>query len=112
MQLLRGYPKGLKVALALFVLVISLMLATSIYWYGGSIFCRSIAFCSDLAYHLGIGNSLLYSHFPPKYYFSAGTENVFPFIADLYMSVLYEQGAGFVLAVVVPSVMCFFPQLY
>ncbi len=50
----------------------------------------------DYLYHLGIGNSLIYTGFPPKLPYAAGALNIYPFIPDFYYSMLVYSGAGLI----------------
>lgn len=52
----------------------------------------SFNYGGDLLFHLGQGNSLIYSGFPPKYLYSYNATNVFPFISDFYSAMLLYNG--------------------
>jgi hypothetical protein len=75
--------------------------------YSNGIYCID-ASCSDALYHIGIGYSVAFGHFPPEYYFTIGTKNVFPFMSDLYMGMLHRFGLGIVGALLLPDVMLVF----
>ncbi|MEM0148932.1 MAG: hypothetical protein QW346_01565 [Candidatus Micrarchaeaceae archaeon] len=88
--------------------IIAFVLLSSLYMKNGTLYCIGPAICSDLMYHIGIGNSLIYTHFPPKYLFTINAINVFPFISDFYTAVLIKFGLGLQLAVLLPDLMLFF----
>lgn len=50
----------------------------------------------DFLFHLGIGNSLIYGPFPPRFPYAAGAINVYPFIPDFYDAILISTGMGLV----------------
>ncbi|MEM0201954.1 MAG: hypothetical protein QXR73_02155 [Candidatus Micrarchaeaceae archaeon] len=75
--------------------------------YSNGIYCID-ASCSDALYHIGIGYSVAFGNFPPEYYFTVGTKNVFPFMSDLYMGMLHRFGMGIVGALLLPDVMLVF----
>jgi hypothetical protein len=52
----------------------------------------SFNYGGDLLFHLGQGNSLIYSGFPPRYLYSYNATNVFPFISDFYSAMLLYNG--------------------
>ena len=88
--------------------IIAAVLVSSLYMSKGTLYCIGPAICSDLMYHTGIGNSLLYTHFPPKYLFTINTKNVFPFIADFYSAILMRYGLGIRWSTLLPDLMLFF----
>ncbi len=47
---------------------------------------------SDFLFHVSIGNSLIYTGWPPKLLYANGALNVFPFIADFYTAMLSFGG--------------------
>ena len=47
---------------------------------------------TDFLFHLSIGNSLVYTGWPPKLLYANYATNVFPFIADFYVSILTFNG--------------------
>ena len=51
----------------------------------------------DFLFHLGIGNSLIYGPFPPRFPYAAGATNVYPFIPDFYSEILVYTGLGLVM---------------
>lgn len=51
----------------------------------------------DYLFHLGIGNSLIYSGFPPRFPYASGAINVYPFIPDFYSAILINSGMGLVM---------------
>ncbi len=59
---------------------------------GGSVYCYNNEMCSDILYHIGIGNSVVYKSFPPAYPFSIDSINVFPFVFDMYTMLLVKFG--------------------
>ncbi|MEM3415845.1 MAG: hypothetical protein QW719_00705, partial [Candidatus Micrarchaeaceae archaeon] len=88
--------------------IIAFVLLSSLYMKNGTLYCLGPAICSDLMYHIGIGNSLIYTHFPPKYLFTIDATNVFPFISDFYTAVLIRFGLGLQWAVLLPDLILFF----
>ncbi|MDE1851482.1 MAG: hypothetical protein KGH69_02215 [Candidatus Micrarchaeota archaeon] len=105
-------PTGLLPIIAAVFLVLFVFWFTSMYQGDGALFCRSNAACSDLLYHVGIGNSLLYHGPMPPYPYSIGTVNVFPFVFDLYSSLLMKLGLGMVYATMVPDILLLFSLAY
>ena len=93
-------------ALAITV-IIAIIFIASTGNYANGIYCID-ASCSDALYHIGIGYSVAFGHFPPEYYFTVGTKNVFPFMSDLYMGMLHRFGLGTVGALMLPDVMLVF----
>lgn len=85
---------------------------TSMYQSNGSLYCRNNAACSDLLYHFGIGNSLLYHKPPPPYLFSINTVNIFPFVFDFYSSLLLNLGFGMFYANMIPDILLLFSVAY
>ena len=51
----------------------------------------------DYLFHLGIGNSLIYSGFPPRFPYASGAIDVYPFIPDFYSAILVNSGMGLVM---------------
>ena len=51
---------------------------------------------TDSLFHLSIGNSLIYTGWPPKLLYADYARNVFPFITDFYTSMLSFNGVPFV----------------
>lgn len=49
---------------------------------------------TDFLFHLSIGNSVVYTTFPPKLLYTANTTNVFPFITDFFSAMLTYTGIG------------------
>ncbi|MEM3661928.1 MAG: hypothetical protein QXG73_03815, partial [Candidatus Micrarchaeaceae archaeon] len=92
--------------------IIAFVLLSSLYMKNGTLYCIGPAICSDLMYHIGIGNSLIYTHFPPKYLFTINATNVFPFISDFYTAVLIRFGMGLRWAVLLPDLMLFFSAVF
>jgi len=103
----RSFKKVIIWSLAVYA-VIAFVLISSLYMKNGTLYCIGPAICSDLMYHIGIGNSLIYTRFPPKYTFTIDAINVFPFIIDFYTAVLIRYGLGLVWAVLLPDLMLFF----
>ncbi len=92
--------------------IIAFVLLSSLYMSNGSLYCIGPQMCSDLMYHIGIGNSLVYTHFPPKYFFSINSTNVFPFISDFYTAVLMKYGMSLRWAVLIPDLLLFFSAIF
>jgi hypothetical protein len=88
--------------------IIAFVLISSLYMKDGTLYCIGPAICSDLMYHIGIGNSLIYTPFPPRYLFTLNTTNIFPFISDFYTATLIKYGIGLRWAVLLPDLMLFF----
>jgi len=103
----RSFKKVIIWSLAVYA-IIAFVLISSLYMKNGTLYCIGPSICSDLMYHVGIGNSLIYTHFPPKYTFTIDAKNVFPFISDFYTAVLIRYGLGLVWAVLLPDLMLFF----
>jgi hypothetical protein len=51
---------------------------------------------TDFLFHVSIGNSVVYTGFPPKLLYIANQTNAFPFIADFYTSILAYTGINIV----------------
>ncbi|MDE1855340.1 MAG: hypothetical protein KGH57_03430 [Candidatus Micrarchaeota archaeon] len=100
-------PKGIEYTMLLVYGIIAFVLITSMYMYNGSLYCVGPAICSDLLYHMGIGNSVIYGGFPPKFPFTIDTLNVFPFINDFYSALLMRYGFGLVAAALLPYLLLF-----
>lgn len=86
--------KGLYIAIILIAFALIFLqshgiMATS---QGGTV--ATFNYGGDLLFHLGVGNSLIYSGFPPKYLYSYNATNVFPFISDFYSAMLLYNGFG------------------
>ncbi len=93
-------------AIAITIIIIIIFVA-GIGYYGNGIYCID-ASCSDTLYHIGIGYSVAFGSYPPSYYFTTGTKNVFPFMSDLYMGMLHRFGLGIVGSILVPDIMLIF----
>jgi len=87
--------------------IIAFVLISSLYMKDGTLYCIGPAICSDLMYHIGIGNSLIYTHFPPRYLFTLNTTNIFPFISDFYTATLIKYGLGLRWSVLLPDLTLF-----
>jgi|GEM_PF-5659206 len=103
-----GMPKALFLATFTIFIIMDLVIVTTLFTKNGAIYCANINTCSDLSYHIGIGNSIIYTHFPPKYLFTIQTKNVFPFITDLYASLLIYYGMPLVATIYVQDILLFF----
>jgi hypothetical protein len=104
---LTAMPKEIAYVILLVYGVIAFVLLTSLYMYNGALYCLGPSICSDLLYHIGIGNSLIYSGFPPQFPYTIGAVNVFPFINDFYSALLIKYGLGLVGAAIVPYLILF-----
>jgi hypothetical protein len=101
-------PKLLFVSFLLLFAVLAVIFSTSMYYYGGNLYCSNIGMCSDISYHVGIGESLLHTGFPPKYPFAIDTINIFPFIADFYTAILIEYGMGLIPSIIASDLILIF----
>ncbi|MGC8710603.1 MAG: hypothetical protein ACP5RF_03290 [Candidatus Micrarchaeia archaeon] len=102
-----SFRKVIAVSLIVYV-IIAFVLLSSMYMENGTLYCIGPAICSDLMYHIGIGNSLIFTSFPPKYLFTINATNVFPFISDFYTAVLMNYGMGLNLSAMLPYLLFFF----
>ncbi len=62
----------------------------------------------DYLFHLGIGNSLIYGGFPPRFPYAAGAIDVYPFIPDFYSAILVNSGMGLVVPFYLMNFMLYF----
>ncbi len=106
-----NYKKIIIWSLVVYIIIAAVFIS-SLYMSNGTLYCIGPAICSDLMYHIGIGNSLIYTHFPPKYLFTLDAKNVFPFIADFYSSVLMKYGLGLRWSILLPDLMLFFSAVF
>ena len=65
-------------------------------------------FGTDFLFHISIGNSVIYSGWPPKLLYAYKTRNVFPFIADFYNAILMFNGIGPVTALYMTNLVLYF----
>ncbi|MCL4373705.1 MAG: hypothetical protein M1360_02375 [Candidatus Marsarchaeota archaeon] len=102
---------GLNTKLLLTILVLFMVISSififSVSRSGNTIYCID-AGCSDTLYHIGLGNSLIYTGFPPKYPFAIGTTNVYPFMNDMFAMLLNYLGFGLVASIIVPDILMVF----
>ncbi len=63
---------------------------------------------TDFLFHVSIGNSLVYSGWPPRLLYANGASNVFPFITDFYTSILMFNGIGPVTALYLMNMLLWF----
>ena len=63
---------------------------------------------TDFLFHISIGNSLIYSGWPPKLSYANYATNVFPFISDFYMSILIFNGISPVTALYLMNLILYF----
>lgn len=105
-------PRRVLWAVGAVFLMLFMFWFTSMYQSDGALYCRNNAACSDLLYHFGIGNSLLYHKPLPPYPYSIGTVNVFPFAFDLYSSLLMKLGFSMLYANLVPEIMLLLSLAY
>ncbi|MDE1855339.1 MAG: hypothetical protein KGH57_03425 [Candidatus Micrarchaeota archaeon] len=101
-------PKAVLYTIILVFAIIAFVLITSLYVSNNSLYCVGPQICSDLLYHIGVGNSVIYSGFPPKYPFTIDALNVFPFISDFYSALLMKYGLGLSQSIVIPDLILFF----
>ncbi|MEM3841225.1 MAG: hypothetical protein QXN59_00825 [Candidatus Micrarchaeaceae archaeon] len=96
-QYFLGKKLGLTPMLALYLIVLYAIIGTiffvSVFQSNGTLYCEGPG-CSDTMFHIGIGNSLLYSTWPPKLYYAYGAKNVFPFMYDFFVSIMVKYGMG------------------
>lgn len=78
------------IALTSFFIILQI---AGVHHHGNGIW-TSYNYGSDLLFHIGIGNSLIYSGFPPVYPYIYNTTNVFPFIGDFYTQILSYNSFG------------------
>ncbi len=100
-------PKSSAFAAIVIFLIISAIFIAGIGYTSQGIYCID-AMCSDTLYHIGIGYSVAFGKFPPLYYFTEGTKNVFPFMSDFYMGMLHRFGLGIVDSLLLPDIMLIF----
>ena len=63
---------------------------------------------TDFLFHISIGNSLVYSGWPPKLLYANYSPNVFPFISDFFMSILIFNGINPVVALYMMNLLLYF----
>ena len=97
-----GMPFMLGIYLLVLYAIVGTLFLVSVFSVGHTLYCEGPG-CSDTMYHIGIGNSLLYSSWPPKLYFAYGANNVFPFIYDFFVSMMMKYGLGINAALAVPE---------
>ena len=97
-----GMPFMLGIYLLVLYAIIGTLFLVSVFSVGHALYCEGPG-CSDTMYHIGVGNSLLYSSWPPKLYFAYGANNVFPFIYDFFVSMMMKYGLGLNAALAVPE---------
>jgi len=104
---LTSLPKWAWISAIAITVIIAIIFVAGTGHYSNGIYCID-ASCSDALYHVGIGYSVAYGSYPPKYLFTIGTMNVFPFMSDLYMGMLHRTGLGIVDSILLPDVMLIF----
>ncbi|MGC8651867.1 MAG: hypothetical protein ACP5UH_01280 [Candidatus Micrarchaeia archaeon] len=102
-----GIDANLVLAIFVLSIIISSIFLFSVSRIGNTIYCID-AGCSDTMYHIGLGNSLIYSAFPPKYPFTIGTINVYPFMNDMFSMLLNYLGFGLVASIIIPDLLLVF----
>jgi len=102
-----GLSLNLLLTILLLCLIIWSIFLFSVTQSGNTVYCIN-AGCSDTLYHVGLGNSLIYTSFPPKYPFAIGTMNVYPFMNDFYSMLLNYLGFGLVASIIVPDLLLIF----
>ena len=107
----KGYRNVVVWSFVVYVIIATVFIS-SLYMSKGTLYCIGPAICSDLMYHIGIGNSLIYTHFPPEYLFTINTKNVFPFIADFYSAILMRYGLGIRWSTLLPDLMLLFSAVF
>ena len=63
---------------------------------------------SDFLFHVSIGNSLIYTGWPPRLLYADGALNVFPFIADFYTAMLTFTGIPVVYSLYLMNFLLYF----
>ncbi len=63
---------------------------------------------TDFLFHISIGNSLIYTGWPPKLLYADYARNVFPFIADFYTSMLSFNGMPYTIALYMMNLPLYF----
>ncbi len=91
------HSRGLHISILIVSFVLIVFQAFALTSSNGTLYASS-NYGTDLLFHLGVGQSLIYSGFPPTYLYSYTAKNVFPFITDFYSAMLYYAGFGVVLA--------------
>ncbi len=90
-----GKEKQIYVSIIAIALVLMLFQAQGIYSSKGAIWSGS-NYATDFMFHIGIGTSVLFSSFPPRYLYLYNATNVFPFIGDFYTQALSYSGFGII----------------
>ncbi len=67
---------------------------------------------TDFLFHISIGNSLIYTSWPPKLLYADFARNVFPFIADFYTSMLSYNGVPYTLALYMMNLPLYFSIVF
>jgi hypothetical protein len=65
-------------------------------------------FGTDFLFHISIGNSVVYSGWPPKLLYADNAANVFPFISDFYNAILIFNGINPVSALYLTNLALYF----
>ncbi|MCL4389757.1 hypothetical protein M1397_04100 [Candidatus Marsarchaeota archaeon] len=97
-----GIPLSLVMVLLLFYIAIEPIFAVSVFYSHGTLYCEGPG-CSDNIFHLSLGNSVLYSRFPPKVFLEYGVINDFSFMYDFFDSIMLKYGLGLNGALIIPE---------
>ncbi|MEM3827317.1 MAG: hypothetical protein QXR58_01820, partial [Candidatus Micrarchaeaceae archaeon] len=99
-----------KLFYLLLILVIAMLIIFQYrgVYYGAKGIWGGDNYGTDFLFHVSIGNSLIYSGWPPKLLYADGAPNVFPFIADFYTAMLAYTGIPVVFALYLMNFLLYF----
>lgn len=97
-----GLPTALAVFLIILYVVIEPIFAASAFYYHGVFYCENPG-CSDNIFHISLGNSVLYSAFPPKLFLAYRVVDVFPLMYDFFDAVMLKYGLGLNGSLMIPE---------
>ncbi len=90
--------KGLHACIFALAAMLIIFQAFALSYSANGTVLASSNYGGDLLAHLGYGQSLIYTGFPPVYPYSYGAKTVFPFITDFYSAILFYNGFSIVWA--------------
>ncbi len=99
--------KQIYVSIIAIALVLMVFQAQGVYSSKGAIWSGS-NYATDFMFHIGIGTSVLFSGFPPRYLYLYNATNVFPFIGDFYTQTLSYSGFGIIASTYAVNFMLWF----
>ena len=102
-----GKEKQIYVSIIAIALVLILFQAQGVYSSKGAVWSGS-NYATDFMFHIGIGTSVLFSRFPPRYLYLYNATNVFPFIGDFYTQALSYSGFGIIASTYAVNFMLWF----